>query len=191
MTPKALFSRYLKNLADVARQGDAREESFYPALADMLKEVADATGRTHVHVTALPRPTEGGNPDCRLWNGADRIIGYVEAKKPTEDRLDIVEDSEQLQRYRATFSNLLLTNFLEFRLYRNGERVQPVRIRLRSHFAGRRVPRLETCLCGAGRQARLYVIQVGPEAVLDVPRRGTTICVRLPLSSVTSHVPAG
>ena len=126
VTPKAIFSKYLKNLADVARQGDAREESFYPALADMLKEVADATGRTHVHVTTLPRPTEGGNPDFRLWNGTDRIIGYVEAKKPTEEQLDSIENSEQLKRYRSMFPNLILTNFLEFRLYRNGERVETV-----------------------------------------------------------------
>ena len=123
---KPIFSTYLKNLAAVARQGDAREESFYPALADMLKEMARATGKTDVHVTTLPRPTEGGNPDFRLWNGTDRIIGYVEAKKPTEERLDIIENSEQLKRYRATFPNLILTNFLEFRLYRNGECVQMV-----------------------------------------------------------------
>ena len=123
---KAIFSTYLNNLAAVARQGDAREESFYPALADMLKEMARATGKKDVHVTTLPRPTEGGNPDFRLWNGTDRIIGYVEAKKPTEERLDSIENSEQLQRYRATFPNLILTNFLEFRLYRNGECVQTV-----------------------------------------------------------------
>ena len=126
MSKKTIFSTYLKNLAAVARQGDAREESFYPALADMLKEVATATGKRDVHVTTLPRPTEGGNPDFRLWNGTDRIIGYVEAKKPTEERLDSIEKSEQLQRYRATFPNLILTNFLEFRLYRNGEHVQTV-----------------------------------------------------------------
>ena len=126
MSKKTIFSTYLKNLAAVARQGDAREESFYPALADMLKEMATATGKTDVHVTTLPRPTEGGNPDFRLWNGTDRIIGYVEAKKPTEERLDSIEKSEQLQRYRATFPNLILTNFLEFRLYRNGERIQTV-----------------------------------------------------------------
>ena len=115
-----------KTLAAVARQGDAREESFYPALADMLKEMACATGKTDVHVTTLPRPTEGGNPDFRLWNGTDRIIGYVEAKKPTEERLDSIGNSEQLKRYRATFPNLILTNFLEFRLYRNGDLVQTV-----------------------------------------------------------------
>ena len=126
MKHKSIFSTYLNDLAAVARQGDAREESFYPALADMLKEMARATGKTDAHVTTLPRPTEGGNPDFRVWNGTDRIIGYVEAKKPTEERLDSIENSEQLKRYRATFPNLILTNFLEFRRYWNGERVQTV-----------------------------------------------------------------
>ncbi len=125
MNNKTIFSKYLKDLTAVAQQGDAREESFYPALADMLKKIADATDRPHVYVTTLPRPTEGGNPDFRLWNGTDRIIGYIEAKKPDE-QLDRIENSEQLKRYRETFPNLILTNFLEFRLYRNGERVEAV-----------------------------------------------------------------
>jgi hypothetical protein len=123
---KGLFSKYVKSLADVALRGDAREESFYPVLAGMLSDVALATGRKGVHVTTLPKATDAGNPDFRLWNGADRIIGYVEAKKPTEERLDQVENSEQLRRYLSTFPNLILTNFLEFRLYRNGERVETV-----------------------------------------------------------------
>ena len=126
MSKNAIFSTYFKDLAAVAHRGDAREESFYPALADMLKAVANTTGKTHVHVTTLPKPTEGGNPDFRLWNGKDRIIGYIEAKKPTEEGLDRIEHSEQLKRYRSTFPNLILTNFLEFRLYRNGEREQTV-----------------------------------------------------------------
>ena len=128
MSQKSIFSTYLNDLTAIAHRGDAREESFYPALSDMLTETARATGKTHVHVTTLPKPTEGGNPDFRLWNGTDRIIGYVEAKKPTEERLDSIESSDQLKRYRATFPNLILTNFLEFRLYRNGERVQAVRV---------------------------------------------------------------
>lgn len=128
MNSKPIFSTYLKDLSSVAHQGDAREESFYPALAKMLEEFAHAAGRTHVHVTTLPRPTEGGNPDFRIWNGRDRITGYIEAKKPTEESLDHIEGSEQLDRYRSTFPNLILTNFLEFRLYRKGERVETVRV---------------------------------------------------------------
>ena len=126
MSKKAIFSAYLEDLGEVASQGDAREESFYPALGKLLESIAKETRRVHVHVTTLPKPTEGGNPDFRLWNGKDRIIGYVEAKRPTEERLDLIEDSEQLKRYRSTFPNLILTNFLEFRLYRNGQREQTV-----------------------------------------------------------------
>ena len=123
---KTIFSSYVRDLAATARQGDAREESFYPALGAMLKAVAEDSGRRHVHVTTLPKQTEGGNPDFRLWNGVDRIIGYIEAKRPTEERLDDIENSEQLRRYRSTFPNLILTNFLEFRIYRNGVREQTV-----------------------------------------------------------------
>ncbi|OPZ20309.1 MAG: short chain dehydrogenase [Firmicutes bacterium ADurb.BinA205] len=39
MSESGLFDDYLKELHAVARQGDAREESFYPALADMLKDL--------------------------------------------------------------------------------------------------------------------------------------------------------
>ena len=124
MSRETLFTTYLNNLVSVDRQGDAREESFYPALASMLEEVAQATGRSRVHVTTLPRATEGGNPDFRLWNGTDRIIGYIEAKKPTEERLGPIQSSEQLTRYRSTFPNLILTNFLEFRLYRDDRLIQ-------------------------------------------------------------------
>ncbi len=122
MAPKAIFTKYLKDIADVAGQGDAREESFYPALAAMLNEVALESGKKDVRVTVLPRPTEGGNPDFRLWNGSNQI-GYIEAKKPTDLNLNAIEQSEQLKRYLNTFPNLILTNFLEFRLYRRGEPV--------------------------------------------------------------------
>lgn len=126
MNKKSLFTKYLKNLSEVALRGDAREESFYSALAEMLQNVAHDSHREHISVTILPKPTDAGNPDFRLWNGTDRIVGYVEAKKPTEERLDLIEESEQLQRYRATFPNLILTNYLEFRLYRDGRRVDTV-----------------------------------------------------------------
>jgi len=41
MNKKALFNQYLKNLADVALRGDAREESFYAALEHLLQQVAE------------------------------------------------------------------------------------------------------------------------------------------------------
>jgi hypothetical protein len=126
MSEKTIFNQYYKDLSQAARQGDAREESFYSACERMLTSFAQETGKPQVHVTTLPKPTDAGNPDFRVWNGADRITGYIEAKKPTEENLDQIEKSEQLNRYRDTFPNLILTNFLEFRLYRDGQCVEKV-----------------------------------------------------------------
>ncbi len=123
---KGLFKKYVQDLLEVARRGDAREESFYGTLSTVLKDYAEAKDLPHVHITTLPKSTDAGNPDFRVWNGQNSIIGYIEAKKPTEERLDYIEESEQLQRYRSTFPNLILTNFYEFRLYRNGARVDSV-----------------------------------------------------------------
>lgn len=119
----SLFKDYLRELANIAQRGDAREESFYPALKDLVEKIARELGHASVQVTPQPRPTEAGNPDFRVWDGQDRVIGYIEAKPPERDLLDPVEGSEQLRRYRETFPNLILTNFLEFRLYRDGHRV--------------------------------------------------------------------
>ncbi len=126
MKTKAMLTNYFKAITNVASQGDAREESFYSCLEALLQQFAASTDRSEVHVTTLPKKTEAGNPDFRVWNGQDRIIGYVEAKKPTEENLDYVETTEQLKRYRQTFPNLILTNFFEFRLYRDGRLVDRV-----------------------------------------------------------------
>ena len=123
---KGLFKNYLQNLAGVAGHGDAREESFYGALANILERFAEKAGLAEVHITTLPKSTDAGNPDFRIWNGRDSITGYIEAKSPETENLDYIENSEQLRRYRSTFPNLILTNFYEFRLYRNGERIDRV-----------------------------------------------------------------
>jgi len=131
MKTKAMIKNYFKAITNVASQGDAREESFYSCLKALLQRVAASTGRSEFHVTTLPKKTEAGNPDFRVWNGQDRIIGYIEAKKPTEENLDYVETTDQLKRYRQTFPNLILTNFLEFGLYRDGQLVDRVSLRTR------------------------------------------------------------
>jgi len=113
-----LLKTYLDAIADLTQRGDAREESYYPALKDLLEALAQAQGQA-VQVTMLPKPTEAGNPDFRVWDGSHQVIGYLEAKAPGA-KLDVVETSEQLQRYRYTFPNLILTDFYEFRLYRQG-----------------------------------------------------------------------
>jgi hypothetical protein len=48
MRLKSLLKKYLQGLGEVADRGDAREESFYPALSGLLAEAAKATARTDV-----------------------------------------------------------------------------------------------------------------------------------------------
>jgi len=120
-----MIDTYIKKIASITKRGDAREESYYPALAALLEEFSETKRKKKVHVTVLPKKTEAGNPDFRVWDGKHSQVGYVEAKPPTAN-LDDIETSAQLKRYISIFPNLILTNFYEFRLYRNGQRVAHV-----------------------------------------------------------------
>ena len=115
------IKNYLKKIHRAISLGDAREESFYPCLKDLLESVAP----TSIDVTVLPKKTEAGNPDFRIWDGKFHITGYIEAKAPGAN-LDKIETSPQLKRYLNTFDNLILTDFFEFRLYRQGKMIDRV-----------------------------------------------------------------
>jgi hypothetical protein len=122
-----ILKHYLQNLCDVASHGDAREESFYPTIEHLLNNYALVIDRKDISITTLPKKTEAGNPDFRIWDGKQHIVGYIEAKAPSID-LDSIQKSEQIKRYLDTFPNLLLTNFLEFRLFRDGELIDKCNI---------------------------------------------------------------
>jgi len=132
---KRLLSAYLKDIAETTIQGDAREESYYSALETLLEQFPVGEGKT-VQVTTLPKQTEAGNPDFRVWDGKHHIVGYIEAKPPGTN-LDRIETSEQLTRYLQTFPNVILTDFYEFRLYRDGELVDQVAIG--RHFIAKKI----------------------------------------------------
>ena len=53
-----MLKNYLKEIHGVERQGDAREESFYPALKQLIEYFAKDLGKAHIHVTQNPRGTE-------------------------------------------------------------------------------------------------------------------------------------
>lgn len=123
-----MLKEYLKKISKIAKQGDAREESYYSILDGLLNQYAESTGKKNIHITTLPKKTEAGNPDFRVWDGMQHIVGYIEAKAPTIENLDHIGHSRQLKRYRHTFPNLILTNFFEFRLYRDGVLIEKVLI---------------------------------------------------------------
>ncbi len=125
---KDILVTYLKDLQKIINRGDAREESFYHCLKDMIDAYAKLNQISKCEVGILPKATEAGNPDFRVWDGKAHITGYIEAKKPQTYNLDPIAVSEQLKRYLSTFPNLILTNFYEFRLYQHGQLVDGVSI---------------------------------------------------------------
>lgn len=120
-----MLDSYLKALFTTNQHGDATEQSYYSDLKNMVEHWAVANATKTITATILPKSTDAGNPDFQIWDSAQHITGYIEAKLPTAD-LDQVERSEQLTRYRSAFPNLILTNFLEFRLYRDGKLIDKV-----------------------------------------------------------------
>ncbi len=117
---------YLEQVCGMEQRADAREESFYPCLLELLERFAAYRGRK-VEVTVIPRKSGNCLLDLQVRGKEQRIVGYVEAKLPGTN-LDAAERSEQVKRYRRTFPNLILTNFYEFRLYRRDELAARVEI---------------------------------------------------------------
>ena len=118
---------YFREIHAIYMGGSFREESFYPSLKGLMEEYSQLFSTDGgAGVLVQPKKTEAGIPDFLIRKDGD-IIGYIEAKTPDTNLLD-VEDSEQLKRYRASLPNLILTNFLEFRLYREGDLIDQAEV---------------------------------------------------------------
>ena len=81
-----ILKSYFKKRFDVNKKGDAREESYYSALEFLLKNYAESVNKKDIHVTTLPKKTEAGNPDFRVWDGKQQIGGYQVCDKWLKDR---------------------------------------------------------------------------------------------------------
>lgn len=118
-----MVSDYIGELLLQLATGSAREHSYRPALKSLF-ELIDPT------IRALNEPSRSayGAPDFAFYKSTNinLILGYVETKDINVN-LDDVEKTEQLKRYLG-YPNLILTNYLEFRFFRNGEKYQSISI---------------------------------------------------------------
>ena len=114
-TSESELRLYSKNLNREYETGKATEHSYRPALKTLL----EAFGGAGVKALNEPSHVECGAPDFIVER--DGIpIGHVECKDIGAN-LDAIEKSEQLKRYRDGLPNLILTNYLEFRWYSEGQ----------------------------------------------------------------------
>ena len=114
-----ILTIYLQKIHEIYAEGNFREESFYSSLEKLFEECSSfLSSEEGLNIRVLPKKTEVGIPDFLIRKNGE-IIGDVEAKTP-DSNLQEVEKSVQIQRYLNALPNLILTNFLEFRLYRDG-----------------------------------------------------------------------
>jgi len=128
---KDLFDVYLEQINEAYLRGDATEHTHRPALKALI-EAVDAK------VTATNEPTrvECGAPDfviSRRVRRFDQTIGYLETKDIHTD-LKKVAKTEQIKRYVASQPNFILTDYIVFWWYVNGEIA--LRARLAEERAG-------------------------------------------------------
>ncbi len=116
-----LFQNYIDACNKQYQTGIAREHAYRPALQNLLEAVIP-----DVTPTNDPARIECGAPDFIL-SQKNIDVGYIEAKDVGLD-LNKIEREEQVNRYLESLDNFILTDYLEFRLYRKREKVETVRI---------------------------------------------------------------
>lgn len=116
-----MTEKYLDGIIRKFKTGKTTEHSFRGNLQDFIE-------RTVIGIQAINEPTRQkcGAPDYIIQK-KNIPVGYIEAKD-IDKNLDVVEKSEQLDRYRASLDNLILTNYLEFRFFVGGVHVDTVKV---------------------------------------------------------------
>lgn len=112
---------YLRNIARKVLDQGITEHSYRGDLQNLLTDLLP-----QIQIINEPKRQDFGAPDFVLKRG-QLPIGYIETKT-VGAALDEVERSEQIVRYLNSLDNLILTDFLDFRFFRYGEKVQEVKL---------------------------------------------------------------
>jgi hypothetical protein len=110
---------YLAELAKYFVDDSSSEMSYRTALQNYLATIFPAPEFVIQHD---PRTVGGNKPDYIVRRG-DVPLLYIEVKDPRKpgSDLDKIEKSDQATRYFG-YTNLIISDYAEFRFYRNGER---------------------------------------------------------------------
>ncbi len=115
MQTLSAISEYLKSIRGTHSTGQATEHSYRAAFQHLMENF----GRNGTHAINEPTQAEYGAPDFIVeLHGVP--VGHVECKD-IGTNLNAAEVSEQLKRYRNALPNLILTDYLTFRWYVDGE----------------------------------------------------------------------
>lgn len=115
------LKEYLDNINKRFKSGISREHTYRGYLQTLLESIA-----TDVLVTNEPARISCGAPDYIITKN-DIPVGYIEAKDIGKD-LGSKEFKEQFDRYKKSLNNLIITDYLDFWLYVDGEFATSIKI---------------------------------------------------------------
>jgi len=116
------IDRYLASINQRLQSGISREHSYRGDLEALIRTLVP-----DVNITNEPaNVTDCGNPDYVITKG-DIPIGFIEAKDIGKD-LNSKANKEQFDRYRKALDNLIITDYIWFQFFQNGELVHEIRI---------------------------------------------------------------
>ncbi len=119
----APLPEYLRKLERALKRGDATEHTHRAALQELLQALDEG-----IIATNEPKRSACGAPDLVVSRKRDHLtLGHLETKGIGKD-LEAEEQGEQLQRYLPSLSNLLLTDYVEFRWFVNGKKRETFRL---------------------------------------------------------------
>ena len=118
------IQEYIKDVEKLYYSGKATEHSYRSALQRLIGHHGD-----NIVVTNEPKRVKCGAPDYIITQ-KDIPVGYIEAKDVITGILDKKETKSQVKKYfnGGLGYNFILTDYLEFRFYREDSLVETVRI---------------------------------------------------------------
>jgi predicted helicase len=110
---------YLKNIEKRYKEGHAREHAYRGDLQTLIESICPG-----IIATNDPKRQECGAPDYIITR--KKIpVGYIEAKD-IGINLNDTENSEQMNRYKLSLDNLILTDYINFYYFKNGKKVSTI-----------------------------------------------------------------
>jgi predicted helicase len=119
-----IFKDYIQSVSSKFAHEETTEMGYRTDFEILLKEIFKSINVTRFDHDA--RAKEGNKPDFVVVKNSVPIL-YIETKN-IGTSLDRIEKSEQMRRYYG-YTNIVLTDYLEFRFYRNGlYYVEPIKV---------------------------------------------------------------
>ena len=116
------LKEYLEIVSKRLQSGISREHSYRGDLETLIRELVQG-----VEITNEPaNVTDCGNPDYVITKGKIPI-GYIEAKDIGKD-LNSKSYKEQFGRYKKALDNLIITDYIWFQFFQNGQLVHEIKI---------------------------------------------------------------